>query len=74
MEYETFNACWTINDDAELKEALVSLQQDKTKLPYSKNDVDRWLSEVIYGGRNRRDVLEDYTEFILNGGNYRIPE
>jgi hypothetical protein len=72
MEYEKFNACWIINSDAELKDALSSLRKDKNKLPYTEENINRWLAEIIYGGRNKRDVLNDYTQFIVSGGRYRI--
>jgi hypothetical protein len=65
-EYEELGACWTINNEAELKEALLSLQSDKTNVPYTGENVKRFLSEIIYGGRNERDVLGDYENFILN--------
>jgi CDP-glycerol glycerophosphotransferase (TagB/SpsB family) len=66
MEYEEFGACWTIHDDTELQDALLSLKNAKTKVPYSDEEVNRWLSEIIYGGRGERDVLKDYEEFIVN--------
>ena len=72
LEYEEFNACWIINSDAELKNALLSLRDKNYKLPYTDNGVNRWLAEIIYGGRNKRDVLNDYTQFIVSGGQYRI--
>lgn len=65
MEYEEFGACWTIRDDAELQQALVSLQQDKTRVPYSDEKVTRWLCEIVYGGGKERDVLQDYEDFIV---------
>ena len=66
MEYEEFGACWTIHDDNELRDALFSLKSTRTQVPYSDEDVKRWLSEIIYGGRSERDVLKDYEEFIVN--------
>jgi hypothetical protein len=66
MEYEEFGACWIIHDDNELQDALLSLKNTKTKVPYTNEDVDKWLSEIIYGGRGKRDVLKDYEEFIVN--------
>jgi hypothetical protein len=66
MEYEEFGACWIIHDDAELQNALLSLKNTERKVPYTDEDVNRWLSEIIYGGRGERDVLKDYEEFIVN--------
>lgn len=65
-EYEDFGACWTIHDEAELQDALRSLRESKRKVPYRDEDVDRWLSEILYGGRSKRDVLKDYAEFIVS--------
>jgi hypothetical protein len=66
MEYEEFKACWIINSDAELKDALLALRHNKDKVPYAQENVDRWLAEIIYGGREKRDVLDDYEQFIVN--------
>jgi hypothetical protein len=65
-EYEDFGACWTIHDETELQDALRSLRESKEKVPYRDEDVDRWLSEIIYGGRGQRDELKDYEEFIVS--------
>jgi hypothetical protein len=65
-QYEEFGACWTIHDEAELKEALLSLQEDKTSVPYTNERVDRFLSEIINGGKDERDVLDDYKNFIVS--------
>ena len=66
MEYEEFNACWTINSEKELRYALSSLYENRYKLPYTEENVNRWLSEIIYGGQEIRDTLNDYEQFIVN--------
>jgi hypothetical protein len=65
-QYEEFDACWTIHDEAELKGALLSLRENKTKVPYTDENIDRFLSEIINGGKDERDVLGDYEGFIVN--------
>jgi hypothetical protein len=65
-QYEELGACWTIHDEDELKDALRSLQDNKTKVPYADENIDRFLSEIIYGGPDERDVLGDYESFIVN--------
>jgi hypothetical protein len=65
-QYEELGACWTIHDETELKDALLSLQENKTRVPYTDENIDRFLSEIIYGGRGERDVLGDYESFIVN--------
>jgi hypothetical protein len=63
-QYEELGACWTIYDEAKLKDALLSLRDNKKKVTYSKENVNRFLSEIIYGGPDERDVLGDYEVFI----------
>ena len=65
-QYEELGACWTIHDEDELKDALRSLEDNKTRVPYTDENIDRFLSEIIYGGRDERDVLGDYESFIVN--------
>ena len=64
--YEEFEACWTIHNEAELKDALLSLQLRKRDVPYTDKNVNRFLSEIIYGDRNEGDVLTGYEQFIVN--------
>jgi len=66
MFFEECGACWTIHNESELEQALQSLQVKKMEVPYSAESVDRYLSEVVYGGENTRDVLRDYVQFIAN--------
>lgn len=63
--YEKLGACWKINNEVELQNALQSLRADKNNVPYSAENVEKFLSEIIYGGRSKRDVLEDYRHFIV---------
>ena len=65
-EYEEFGACWIINEETELQDALKLLRDGKGRVPYSDDDVNRWLAEIIYGGRGVRDVLSDYEKFIVD--------
>ena len=66
MLFEECGACWTIHNESELEQALHSLQDKKMEVPYSAENVNRYLSEVVYGGGNTRDVLRDYVQFIVN--------
>ena len=67
-EYEELGACWTIHNETELKDALMSLQTNEADVPYSEENSNQFLSEIIYGGRGKRDVLGDYEKFIVNSG------
>jgi hypothetical protein len=64
-QYEEFGACWTIHDEAELQGALLTLINDKSNIPYSADNINNFLSEIIYGGIAKRDVLRDYEQFIV---------
>jgi hypothetical protein len=65
-EYEELKACWIIHDENELRMALNALKAEKKHRPYADEDVDRFLTEIIYGGQKDRDVLTDYQQFIAN--------
>jgi hypothetical protein len=63
---EECGACWTIHNEAELEQALQSLRKKSMDVPYGDENVNKFLSEVVYGGQNDRDVLKDYVKFITN--------
>jgi hypothetical protein len=63
--FEELGACWTIHDETELKNALLALQADKNHVPYSKESVANFLTEVVKGGDDSRDVLSTYEQFIV---------
>jgi hypothetical protein len=67
-EYEKMGACWTIRSEEELQDALLSLRDGQTDMPYTEENVGRWIAEIAYGGLSQRDVLHDYEQFIVNAG------
>jgi hypothetical protein len=66
MLFEECGACWTIHNEAGLERALESLRKKSMSVPYGDGNVNTFLSEVVYGGQNNRDVLAEYVEFIVN--------
>jgi hypothetical protein len=64
--FEELNACWTIHNEQEFKQALMSLKADKTSIPYSEANVAKFVSEVVQGGDDSRDVLNTYEQFIVD--------
>ena len=64
--YEDFGACWTIHDEKQLQNALRILHANKNHVPYAQSAVDRFLSDIIYGGQEKTDVLKDYERFIID--------
>lgn len=63
--FEELGACWTIHDESELTNALLTLQADKSHMPYSKESVAKFLAQVVYGGNSNSDVLGLYEQFII---------
>ena len=64
--YEELEACWTIHNEEQLRQALTSLRYNIRKIPYTDKNADKFLSEIIYGGQHVRDVLAGYENFILS--------
>jgi UDP-N-acetylglucosamine:LPS N-acetylglucosamine transferase len=64
MFFEECGACWTIHNEAELKHAIQTLRVKKKQVPYAQENVNKFLSDVVYGGHTKRDVLHDYVQFI----------
>jgi hypothetical protein len=64
--FEELGACWTINDENELKSALKSLQKNKADIPYQEAGVANFIKEVVYGGRADKDVLGNYENYIVS--------
>jgi hypothetical protein len=63
--FEDLGACWIISNETELKMALLALQKNKTDIPYGADNITEFISEIVYGGGHRRDVLSDYEQFIV---------
>ena len=63
--FEELGACWTISDENELKNALMSLQKNKEGIPYQESSVLDYVVEVVHGGRAEKDVLGNYENFIV---------
>ena len=71
--FEELGACWTIHDETELTNALLTLQADKNHIPYSKESVANFLAQVVYGGNNSSDVLGRYEQFIVGCASKQQP-
>ncbi len=65
---ELYGAGLTVNSYDELEEALMRISQDPSYRPYRKEDVERFMTDMIYGGRAGRDVLGGYRDLILSHG------
>jgi hypothetical protein len=65
MLFEDMAACWTIRDEAELKQAILALRREKDVVPYKQENVARFLADVVQGGSATNDVLGRYLDFIM---------
>jgi hypothetical protein len=63
--FEELKACWTIRSEGDLKSALITLRANKQAIPYSAEDVERYLKAVVQGGGEEKDVLGRYRDFIV---------
>ena len=70
MLWEDMNACWTVHNVKELKEALEKVHNSKKFKPYSQIDADKYIEELVYGGKKNRDVLGEYAQFILSSARH----
>jgi hypothetical protein len=66
MIYEDYEACWMVHSTEELIDALKSLYENPSVRSYSVENVNRFITDVIYDGQKDRDVLKTYKDFILN--------
>lgn len=64
--FEDLGACWVISDEPQLKSALSALQKNRRDIPYHKENVAEYLTNVVYGGDSNRDVLGAYQQFIVD--------
>jgi len=64
--YEQYNACWIVDSDSELISALHKLRENLDFKPYTKNNVESFLTDIVYSGEKNKDVLGVYRDYILN--------
>lgn len=63
--FANHGACWTINSEHELFDALSKLVQGDNQLPYNKSEVDAFIKEVVYAQKEIHDVLKNYANFFI---------
>jgi len=64
--YEQYHACWVVNSQDELTDALRQIHSNSAFKPYRQENVDRLLEDAVYAGNKTRDILSDYAELIVN--------
>jgi hypothetical protein len=64
--FEQYQACWVVNSQSELTDALRQIHFNSAYRPYRQENVDRLLEDAVYAGNKSRDILSDYAELIVN--------
>ena len=64
MIFEKYGACWTANNYDELQSALEKKYNQRDYIPYTQNNVDQFLNEVIFNGFDQQDILNSYVDYI----------
>ena len=64
MIHEQFNASWTLNSEQEVIEAVAKLKENYNFRPYTQNNVDQFINNVVYNGPDD-DVLGAYLNYII---------
>ena len=66
MMWETMEACWVVNNYTELEDALYRIRRTPGYKQYKEENVNKLVTETVYGGEEGRDVLGDYENFIIS--------
>ena len=66
MMWETMEACWVVNNYTELEDALYKIKRSPGYKQYKEDNVNKLVTETVYGGKGSRDVLGDYKDFIIS--------
>ena len=64
--FDKYGACWPVNSQSELIDALRTIRENPEHRPYPKENVERLFKDVVYAGDRSRDVLNDYADFLVN--------
>ena len=70
--FEKYKACWAVESIEQLTSTLLSLYNDKTRTPYTDNDVDLLFDDIIYGGYERSDIFNTYRNIIEKISNVNL--
>jgi len=63
--FEEYKACWQVDSQAELIDALRKSYETPGYQPYSQKSVDALCEMMVLGHKKGRDVLADHRKFIL---------
>lgn len=61
---EKYNVGLNVNSYMELEENLTKIYQGVNFVPYERENIDRFLLDIVNGGVENRDILGDYKKFM----------
>ena len=64
--FDQYGACWTVNSQDELINALKTIHENPSYEPYGQKNIEDLFRDVVYAGDRSRDILKDYSDFILS--------
>jgi hypothetical protein len=64
--FDQYGACWTVNSQDELINALKTVYENPNYEPYGQENIEDLFRDVVYAGDRSRDILTDYSGFILS--------
>ena len=70
--FEKYKVSWAVESIEQLTSTLLSLYNDKTRTPYTDNDVDLLFDDIIYGGYERSDIFNTYRNIIEKISNVNL--
>lgn len=62
--FDEYKACWPINNQSELIDAVKILKKDLSYRPYTEKNVDTLFCDIVYTGDKAKDILLNHIEFI----------
>lgn len=64
--FERYGACWSVNSQDELIDALKMIRENPTYKPYGHQSVVDLFRDVVYAGDRSKDVLKEHGDFLLS--------
>ncbi len=65
VHFSDMKACWTVRNVSEMTDALRALSKETVQTSYKRKSVDRFLSQIVYAGKEPRDVIRDHLDEIM---------
>jgi len=64
--FRTRNISLSVSNYSDLLKAIEKVRQTPDYVPYKIEDVNLFITDIVYGGVKNRDVLNDYRQFLLS--------